>query len=296
MNELFRYLHTIVKKNGPVAKDYPRLDSWFDQLVEAKNNGILNDKDFADLRKIWGDALSIETCQGFSFLKPHGYAGDYEIIDKLYTKHVSPDPRLARWDEYYHHHDAARAVRNRCAYLKKLIETHLGRKKKLKILNIGSGPGRDMQYFFQKHAANGSRGVRFECLEQDEAAIAFARHLCRDYLAHISFVQDNILRCHLKNQYDVIWASGIFDYFNDRLFARILGKLVAALAPHGECVIGNFSTGNPTQSYMEILGWHLYHRTPERLRALAGECGVPKDRISISRDRTGVNLFLHVKK
>jgi SAM-dependent methyltransferase len=285
----------LLDKNGPDRAEYDKLNAWIDTIIKKKRKGDITEKHLSALREIWGDAFSADTCQGLSFLKPHGYTGDYEIIDRLYTGYVCPKPHLKKWDKFYQNHEAARAVRNRRAYLKRILLTHLKRKKHMRVLNIGSGPGRDMAYFFQNAALNGSRRVRFDCLEQDEQAIEYARNVCRPYLSHIKFIKENILRNTPDGTYDLIWASGIFDYFNDRIFVRILKKLLAALKPGGECVIGNFSVDNPSKNYMEIFEWCLHHRSSSNLEALAYQCGIAKERVRIKSERTGVNLFMHIR-
>ncbi|MFX1393205.1 MAG: hypothetical protein ACFFAH_06465 [Promethearchaeota archaeon] len=98
------------------------------------------------IRKSFGDALSIQTLQGFSFIKPHGYAGDYEIIDKIYQKYVNPNFKFKKWDFWYNAHKAAKVIRNRKVYFKNLIRTLCISEKnnELEVLNMGSGPARDI--------------------------------------------------------------------------------------------------------------------------------------------------------
>jgi hypothetical protein len=296
MDELFTYLKTLVKKTGPGTQDYQKLNSWMKKVIEYKRTGALTEQDLSRLREIWGDACSTDTCQGFAFLKPYGYTGDFEIIERIYTKYICSKPHLKKWDQFFQTHEAPQAVRNRRQYLKKVVLSHLKKKDKIKILNIGSGPGRDMLSFFNSTEFTNGKKVVFECLEQDKQAIDFARNLCRDYLDRISFTNGNIFRFTPARQYDIIWASGIFDYFKDRIFVRQLKKLLPALKENGECVIGNFSENNPTRNYMEIFGWCLYHRTPEALTGLARQCGVEDKKISVGKEKTGVNLFLHIKR
>jgi extracellular factor (EF) 3-hydroxypalmitic acid methyl ester biosynthesis protein len=295
MDELFRYLQSIIKKNGPNPSDYSEFNSWVEKVLKKINDGSYQGKDLQALRKLWGDALSVETCQGLAFQKPRGYAGDFEMIDRLYTKYISPNAHLAKWDRFSQQQGAVQAVRNRPLYLEKVILGHLKKKKNLKILNIGSGPGRDMYYFFNKHMLNGSLQVAFDCIEQDPHAIAHARNLCHDFLPQIEFLRGNILRYQLTKKYDIIWASGIFDYFNDRIFVRMLKKLLPALKPNGECVVGNLSFENPTKNYLDILEWHLHYRTTGELKDLAGLSGAKGKKITVGREATGINLFLHIK-
>ncbi len=83
---------------------------------------------------------------------------------------------------------------------------------------------------------------------------------------------------------------------DDNRFVRLLKRYVCFLEENGEMAIGNFSTGNPTRNYMEIVGdWHLNHRSADKIITLARACGVdPKD-IRVGQEPEGVNLFLHIK-
>lgn len=245
------------------------------------------------VRASFGDALNTpETMQGFAYLKPHGYAGDFEIIDRIYCERVSADPRLARWDRYFHAQAAPRAVRNRKAYFHAQLDRHAARRQPLRVLNVASGPGRCMAEWLHARPA---AAVHFDCIELDAAAIAHARELTGHFTDRVAFIQQNALRFTPTEPYDLIWAAGICDYFTDPIFTRLLQRLVPALRSAGELVAGNFSEADPTRPYMEILGeWRLHRRSAEKLRAIAAAAGVVSTRIKIGAEPEGVNLFLHI--
>src|SRR6202007_1419306 len=91
------------------------------------------------------------------------------------------------------------------------------------------------------------------------------------------------------------WAAGLFDYFSDRLFVRVVKRLLHAVRDGGELVIGNFGPDNPSRTYMEVLGqWHLQHRSASRLSALATQAGVPPESVRVECEPEGVNLFLRI--
>src|SRR5262249_43608178 len=107
-------------------------------------------------------------------------------------------------------------------------------------------------------------------------------------------LQANVLRFEPQETYDFIWASGLFDYLSDATFVRLTRRLLAALRPGGELVIGNFGLHKPTRLFMElVLDWRLHNRSAAellRLAALAGE-----RRAEVGREAKGVNLFLHLR-
>jgi extracellular factor (EF) 3-hydroxypalmitic acid methyl ester biosynthesis protein len=91
----------------------------------------------------------------------------------------------------------------------------------------------------------------------------------------------------------MIWSSGLFDYLNEKTAIFLLSRLRAMLAPNGRVILGNFSHVNPSRPYMEIVGeWFLIHRDEQDLRQMANAAGFDAEKISVTSDVTGVNLFL----
>ena len=286
------FIPKLVEHGGPEELDYPVLDSLTREVYDQAKSGLFSPADITRLREAFGDALSVATLQGFTLRKPHGYAGDYEIIDLIYREHISSDSRYANWDRYYHYQGAARAVRNRKTFFHGLLNWHYCRKQPLHVLKIASGPGRSMFEWMNQHP---EANIHFDCIEIDPDAIAYASALNQDFLDRISFSRQNVLRFLPRKKYDLIWAAGIFDYFNDTLFQHVLRRLLPGLHVDGEIVIGNFSVNNPSRPGMEILGdWFLEHRSREKLVSLAEGCGICKNTVSIDSEPEGINLFLHI--
>ncbi len=146
-----------------------------------------------------------------------------------------------------------------------------------------------MLQFFEK---NPDASLHFDCIEQDQNAVNYAQELCKNFLPNITFHVKNALRFQSTTKYDLIWSAGLFDYFDDKVFVHLLKKLGSMLEGGGEIVIGNFSTMNPSKSYMEVFEWHLHHRSPNTLKYLAKSAGFTN--ITIGKEPEGVNLFLHI--
>lgn len=155
MDMHIEFLQRLVDKGGPDAEDFYDLDAWIAEIAEQARKGNLTPYDLQLLRNALGDALSVETMQGFVFQKPHGYAGDYEVIDRVYTKFVSGKAHLSKWDAYAQEHACAHAVRNRVQYFCQLLEEKQQASQSAngrgEVLNLASGPGRDMLQFFEGH-------------------------------------------------------------------------------------------------------------------------------------------------
>ena len=295
MDHHIRYLEGLVNKGGPSVEDFYNLDAWIAEIAEQARSGRLSSADLIRLREVLGEAISVETMQGFVFQKPHGYAGDYEIIDRFYMRYISDKTHLSMWDVYMHYQTGAHAVRNRVEYLRQQLyrKINASNKNRIEVLNLASGPGRDMLKFFE---VNPEAHVYFDCIEQDQKAITYAKGLCADFLHKITFHVKNALRLKSNKKYDLIWSAGLFDYFNDKVFIHVLKNLEKMVAEGGEIIIGNFSTLNPSRPYMELFEWNLHHRSPHSLIGLAIAAGFSAEQISVEKEPTGVNLFLHIKQ
>ena len=162
-----------------------------------------------------------------------------------------------------------------------------------RVLNVASGPARDLFDFFSQ---KNDRNIFFDNIEFDPLAISYAKNLCKDFLENIEFLHTNAFDFTTNKKYQLIWSAGLFDYLNDKKFIFLLNHIIPLLANDGELVVGNFSSNNPTQAYMEVIGdWKLKHRTPEQLVSLAKVCNFKDSDIRIGQEPEGVNLFLHLK-
>jgi SAM-dependent methyltransferase len=282
-------LAAVAEHGGPEPAEYEHVLSLIDGLVAASVPASVVRDALPD------GVMSLDTMQGFGYLKPHGYAGDFEMIDRIYTQRISKQSDLRRWDEFFHAQPAPRAVRNRVQYLHQQVSQGLERNGdgRLSVLNVGSGPARDVYDFFAKQPA---AAVRFTCVDTSEAAIAYAMSLCRPFKDRVIFEQANVMRYQSDELFDLVWSAGLFDYFDDRVFVLCLRRLLKSVRPGGKLVIGNFATGNPSRPWMELIGdWHLHHRTPEQLRSLAVKAGAETRQVDVDCESAGVNLFLHVR-
>ncbi len=284
------FIRSLMQKGGPDQSDYSTLNILFQQFSQPSLQANLSTEQFASIHDSFGPALSPETIQGWAFQQPLGYAGDFKVIEKIYNLERSPVPHLQKWDDYFHAQKAPKAVRNRLSFfLNQLWKTKSENPSATHVLNVASGPGRDM---FEALRVLGTSDLRIDCLDQDLQAIEFAKTLCRDFLNIINFTHKNIFRFSTSKTYHLIWSAGLFDYFNDNLFKRTIRKLSKNLKPNGKMVIGNFSPENPTRGYMELCNWKLVHRSKQQLQELAQECGFQDHQISVEQEPEGINLFL----
>ncbi|MBU1012355.1 MAG: class I SAM-dependent methyltransferase [Bacteroidetes bacterium] len=288
-------LESLLKKGNISREDFRKIDNIIALIGSQIRNNILSKSDVAKINSNFPEDFVKNTVQGHGLSKPFGYAGDYLMIDKIYTYHKSDKPEYAIWDEYLHQQSAPIAVRNRKEYFKNVIEKKMTDYTTLKLLDVASGPARDLYEVYSKLPLN--KTIHTTCIEMDENAIFFAKGLNHEFLNSIKFVHKNIFKHRESEKYDLIWSAGLFDYFSDKAFLMVLGKFKEWLKVGGEIIIGNFNEDyNPSRDYMEIFGdWYLNHRTEEQLFKLAIFAGFKGRQIRIGKEPENVNLFLHIR-
>ncbi len=285
------FLNNILQKNGPDPEDYANLK----RLVKDCHHLIKKDPNLLkEFRLNLAEVLTKENILGWNYVKPYGYSGDFQIIDDIYRKKVSSNPKFYKWDLFLNDFTAARAVRNRKTYFKNLLlKNTLAHEGTYQVLNVASGPARDLLEFLEE---NPGVDIHFTCIELDVKAIAYAKNLLKNHLDKVTFIQQNIFRFRSTAQFDLVWSAGLFDYFEDSVFVRIFQRLLGNVKKNGAMVIGNFHPRNGSRPVMEIMGdWYLHHRTNAELEDLAQQAGVAKEVICIEAEPEGVNLFLQVK-
>jgi extracellular factor (EF) 3-hydroxypalmitic acid methyl ester biosynthesis protein len=287
-------LQGLLQKGGPDENEYQMLDRVMLTLYQNLNNGLVLQEEIDALKGLFTNEFLDETMHGYGYRKPMGYAGDFLLIDRIYTFHKSTHPQFVKWDNYFHFNEATSAVRNRKEYFKqRMLEKIASQDGSIKLLDVASGPARDLHELFQQIDKD---QLTATCVDLDARAINHARELCKEEADNIEFVNKNILRFSTTERFDVIWSAGLFDYFDNKIFVLALKKFLSWLKPGGEIIIGNFSEDNSSRGYMELFGeWILIHRSPEQLIQLAKEAGAQDHQIVVDSEPLGINLFLRIK-
>jgi len=294
--ETVRYFEYLISRNGPTPSDYDDIrhcldichKSQFviqDGLSHRVNRGGLLEGFCEKHKRV---LRTYSSMIGFSYLKPHGYAGEFEIIERVYSKLTSHHPDIQAWDGLFHNNQAARAERTRPGVLKSLIAAE----KPRSLLIVGAGPALDVV-----GALDAEHSIeRLSFVDNDQNAISrakvniFAAGIDRSICG---FHNRNALRFRMEEKYDLIWMSGFFDYLNEKVAIFLLRSIRAMLNEGGLVAVGNFSHENQSRLYMEIFGeWFLIHRGPEQLTKIAEACQFDRDQTDVIVDETGLNLFL----
>lgn len=288
---LFSGIQDFVERGGPQESEYEELLGIFDALLPLKED---HSERISELQQASGGAFnSLKTLQGHVCLKPYGYHGDFEIIDRIYQSAVASEADLENWDRFFHWGSAAIAVRNRKDFFKSLVANmQKERSDGIKILNVASGPCRDVSELLDE--LQPKTAISIDCIDIDGRSFDYARSVVGLESPLVTFQEKNALRYTSDNIYDLIWSAGLFDYMTDSMFVLLLKRLANNLAQGGDLVVGNFSERNTQRSYMEFGGWVLNHRSADELHSLAKKAKFSSKQVSILSEPTGVNLFLKI--
>ena len=98
------FLKYLIENGGPELQDY-------EKFTKVVNN--LDTEEVEDFREKIKTILNKKTLIGHGFVKPYGYPGDFNLIDKIYQFDVNKDQQYKNWDLFFQNQPAANAVRNR---------------------------------------------------------------------------------------------------------------------------------------------------------------------------------------
>lgn len=286
------------------------INGIFREIMEYEKNSLKQGREdkVYKLKRLFITRLRKEFLHGdfivWSFEKPYGYAGDYKIIEDIYQNEPRTTGFERLYDNYFQMSSISVAVRNRKEdfrrYLINLLASRKG--KKVRIMNIGSGPARELFELFSALHEDDLGNLTVDCLDNDSRSLDYARRLLFKR-TEVNFMKENAVRLALKKDitqaipctYDCIYSTGLFDYFDDRITVRLLGNLRALLNPEGQIMISDVRDkySNPSVHFMEWVGdWNLIYREDERFRQLFIDAGFPKNAMRIGYEQQGILQYI----
>jgi extracellular factor (EF) 3-hydroxypalmitic acid methyl ester biosynthesis protein len=206
-----------------------------------------------------------------AFGKRRGYAGDADTLDFVYRHRHAPSETTPLGRRLFHiTTDApiACAVRARTRYLGDLVAERLAASPTATIVSIACGHMRELDGL----ELPAWRTDRVHGFDHDPITLG---QLTRTYGAQVAARRASVR--HLLSHpdtvptADLIYASGLFDYLEDRAASLLIRRLRSRLAPGGTLVVTNLTECNPELAYMEaVMDWWMVYRDDAALRALSG--------------------------
>jgi extracellular factor (EF) 3-hydroxypalmitic acid methyl ester biosynthesis protein len=243
-----------------------------------------------------------------TFIKPLGYAGDYEMVNQLLS-----DPRqgsstyIQLINATFLQTAVAQAHRNRIdilvGYLKKAVVMAEQEGRVIRILNIGCGPAIELQRLIgldfdlsrlQFTLVDFSRETLDYTRTQIEAAQA--RHKRKIGVEYVQESVHDLLKRAVRSRvgeaetdYDFIYCAGLFDYLSDKVCSRLIRYFLSRANSVARILVTNVHSNNPERHGMEhLLEWHLIYRNEAQMLSIMTET---ESAVNIYTDPTGVNVF-----
>jgi SAM-dependent methyltransferase len=234
-----------------------------------------------------------------AYAKPRGYAGDAVMIDYIYAGRppVGTTVLGEKIFSYTTGCSNGQSVRARRDRIAALIDEVAGLQRKPRILSVACGHLREVE---RCTALWDGQVEEFIALDQDAETLGVVE---RDYgkigVRPIRMTIRELLRNGFRRVgFDLVYATGLYDYLPDPIAERLTKNLFALLAPGGRLLLANFLPDSMGRGYMEaFMDWRLVYRNLHRIGTLA--LNLPAGAVArqiVSQDEWGNIGYLEVRK
>lgn len=230
--------------------------------------------------------------------KPRGYPGDYMMLEYIYDNVSISDGIGKYFDLGFLKSELTNAVRNRKNKTKERLENIIEKSENLKIVNLASGPCREIQ---ELNPIFLERIFSITCVDFDSEALTYSKGKIKS--KNISFLQKDIVdiakkgdRMLFENS-DIIYSIGLIDYFPTRLLSRLITFILSNLKSGGKLIltIKDRDKYYPAQEDW-LTDWRFIPRTEKDIIAIINQAKTSDVNILLSRDDSGIIIFLEVTK
>jgi extracellular factor (EF) 3-hydroxypalmitic acid methyl ester biosynthesis protein len=319
-NELLHELGLIAgdpRKSALAEDSFPLVKNALDRCVaELRLFNLWGPENRLPSSELWnvaGHLLERGWLQNRARTKPRGYAGDYEMLARIYENRLCDDPLGRLFDRYFQEEAAPRAVRHRMQMMADWIVEQVNLEcqpsedvAQFRIAIFGSAFGLEIRDALLRLDPPTRDRLHVTLLDLDPEAIALAQQRLTPLLRpeQLTAAAANLFRlpdrphiAALIDRADLLFCPGLFDYLDDAAAIAMLRALVQRLAPGGRLTVFQFAPHNPTRAYMEWLAnWYLIYRDGKQFRALVQAADVAADEIQFGAEPLGVDLYVTIRR
>jgi extracellular factor (EF) 3-hydroxypalmitic acid methyl ester biosynthesis protein len=304
-----------------VDEHYGRVRAAVEELLDTcRATGLVGAANALPSSEMWAEAggmLGRGWLLNRARQKPRGYAGDYELLGRMYENWRCDDPVGGLLDRYFQEDAAPVAVRNRMELMRESIVASVRRQLNraqetdvprgpLKVAIVGSAFGLEVRDALMQLSPTERASVAITLLDLDPAATDFARGQLAALLPPERLVAAGVNVFRLPQRptlaeplaaTDILFCPGIFDYLDDAAAADMLALFWRQLAPGGQMTVLQFAPHNPSRALMEWIGnWYLIYRNERQLRAVTTAAGIPGTAANFGAEPQGVDLYVTARK
>jgi extracellular factor (EF) 3-hydroxypalmitic acid methyl ester biosynthesis protein len=321
LREKLRTIEASLTAGPEPDEPYSRVRDAVEELLDVcRSTGLVGAANRSPSAEMWaeaGDVLGRGWMLERARHKPRGYAGDYELLGRMYENRHCDDPVGKLLDRYFQEDAAPVAVRNRMQLMREwIVEAARGRagnsqgadapRSPCRVAVVGSAFGLDVRDALSQLSEHERATVAVTLLDLDPAAVEFARGQLADLLPaeRLTGASVNLFRMPQRPQLaapldetDLLLCPGIFDYLDDVAAAQMLRLFWSLLAPGGQMTVMQFAPHNPSRALMEWIGnWYLIYRAAGELRQVVADAGIPPAATSYGAEPLGVDLYVTARK
>lgn len=222
----------------------------------------------------------------WSFDKPRGYSGDAGLLDMIY-RHPAAAEAVASASAlgkeifaYTIEASTSVAARERREILARTVDETAARVEKAEILAVACGHLRESTF---SSAFGEGRLGRWVALDQDAESVEAVAQANPDTVIQpvVGSVSGLIRRSYRLGQFDLVYASGLYDYLPSAVAIRLAERLLELLKPGGELLFANYSDEITTDGYMEtFMDWPLILRSDKDMWDIIN-AAVDRNKVSV---------------
>ena len=228
--------------------------------------------------------------------KPSGFAGDYEMLVKIYEGATPARGLGAYLDLCFMDIPLANAVRGRKDMVREYLEKDIAnRTGDIRILDIACGPCRE----FLDWPEFAGRSIEVIAMDNDPVALEYIEATVATQLPKGTTLiptRYNAMRAKKSEatikkfgKFDIIYSVGLADYLTDEQLVGIFSGLGETLNEGGALVIAFKDTERYDETpYQWHLDWFFYQRTVEDVLHIFEEAGFNTEKMDLTRDRSGI--------
>jgi SAM-dependent methyltransferase len=236
---------------------------------------------------------------------PQGYPGDYKTVEAIYRNTPQSTGIGFYIDKYFLATELAVAIRGRKETLKHLLLEGLQKHKGARILDIACGSCREL---VEISADIEATDAHVTCLDLDGDALTFSAarlSMAGASMDRFAFRKYNALKMinHERNlkefgTQDIIYSTGLFDYMESSVLARMFKALHQLLSPGGAMIISFKDCRRySTFDYHWVAHWDAFFQRQESdFWKILEDAGIERDSVATTREESGVILFFTVCK
>lgn len=226
----------------------------------------------------------------WSFDRPRGYSGDAHLLDLIYRhpkvaeEVASASPLGREVYEFTSHAPSSFANCDRRDILAGHVDETAERVGKgAEILSFAAGHLREAEVSWAQAAGNLARWV---AVDQDQLSIAEieSSYAGTSVQAVKGSVRDLLARRMELGTFDLVYASGLYDYLNDKVAVKLTRRLVELVKPGGTFLFANYSYPIIVDGYLEtFMNWTLLLRSAEDMHRIVRE--------AVGTDEWNIDVF-----